>query len=174
VRLGWPGEGASCSTASILWATTSSEHSPAPVGSPAIDGDDEGDDTATAPSWDTIVDGGAGHDRVARLRDRRPGMMLLTTMVAITVAYSGSLGWFDFELWWEMKALGQASSTLDALAALLPDTADHVVADGRASRLRVALPQNRNAANFDSSSPARSPTLQLVLGSFDSPRAKRS
>ena len=29
-----------------------------------------------------------------------------------------------------MKALGQASSVLDALAVLLPDTVDHVMADG--------------------------------------------
>ena len=82
------------------------------------------------------------------LRDRRPGMMLLITM-AITVAYAASLATsldrFDLEFWWElaalvtimllghwqeMKALGQASSALDALAALLPDTADHVMADG--------------------------------------------
>jgi Cu2+-exporting ATPase len=32
--------------------------------------------------------------------------------------------------WQEMKALGQASSALDALAALLPDTADRLTADG--------------------------------------------
>ena len=82
------------------------------------------------------------------LRTRRPGMMLLITM-AITVAYSASLAtsldWFDLEFWWElaalvtimllghwqeMKALGQARSALDALAALLPDTADQVMSDG--------------------------------------------
>jgi len=82
------------------------------------------------------------------LRARRPGMMLLITM-AITVAYAASLATsldrFDLDFWWElaalvtimllghwqeMKALGQASSALDALAALLPDTADHVMPDG--------------------------------------------
>jgi len=89
------------------------------------------------------------------LRARRPGMMLLITM-AITVAYSASLAtslkWFDLEFWWElaalvtimllghwqeMKALGQASSALDALAALLPDTADHVMADGTIHTISV-------------------------------------
>ena len=54
-------------------------------------------------------------------------------------------GVFDLEFWWElallivimllghwleMRALGQASSALDALAALLPDEADRVTADG--------------------------------------------
>ncbi len=78
------------------------------------------------------------------LRDRQPGMMLLITL-AIVVAFASSLaselGWLDIEFWWElallidvmllghwqeMKALGQASSALDALAALLPDTAERV------------------------------------------------
>jgi Cu2+-exporting ATPase len=82
------------------------------------------------------------------IRARRPGMMLLIAM-AITVAYSASmatsLGWFDLEFWWElaalitimllghwqeMKALGQASDALAALAALLPDEADRVGPDG--------------------------------------------
>src|SRR4051812_49677092 len=82
------------------------------------------------------------------LRDRRPGMMLLIAM-AITVAYAASmatsLGWFDLDFWWElsalvtimllghwqeMKALGQAQDALAALAALLPDEAERVGADG--------------------------------------------
>jgi Cu2+-exporting ATPase len=90
------------------------------------------------------------------LRTRRPGMMLLITM-AITVAYAASmatsLDWFDLEFWWElaalvtimllghwqeMKALGQASSALDALAALLPDTADHVMPDGSIHEMPVS------------------------------------
>jgi Cu2+-exporting ATPase len=81
------------------------------------------------------------------IRTRRPGMMLLIAM-AITVAYvasmATSLGWFDLEFWWElaalisvmllghwqeMKALGQAQSALDALAALLPDEAELVVSE---------------------------------------------
>ncbi|MEV8375345.1 copper-translocating P-type ATPase [Kribbella sp. NPDC056861] len=83
-------------------------------------------------------------------RSRRPGMMLLISM-AITVAFVASwvttlgLGGFDLDFWWElallivimllghwleMRALGAASGALDALAALLPDTAEKVMPDG--------------------------------------------
>ena len=112
------------------------------------------------PILGTVIYAWAGWPFLAggwqELRDRRPGMMLLITM-AITVAYAASLatslGWFDLEFWWElaalvtimllghwqeMKALGQASSALDALAALLPDTADHVMADGTIHTMPVA------------------------------------
>ena len=84
----------------------------------------------------------------AEVRSRRPGMMLLIAM-AITVAYAASmatsLGWFGLDFWWElaalttimllghwqeMKALGQASDALAAIAALLPDEADRVGPDG--------------------------------------------
>jgi Cu2+-exporting ATPase len=87
----------------------------------------------------------------SEIRSRQPGMMLLIAM-AITVAYSASmatsLGWFDLEFWWElaalitimllghwqeMKALGQASDALAALAALLPDEAERVDPDGTLS-----------------------------------------
>jgi Cu2+-exporting ATPase len=80
--------------------------------------------------------------------DRKPGMMLLIAM-AITVAYvasmATSLDWFDLDFWWElgalisimllghwqeMKALGQAQDALAALAALLPDEAERLGADG--------------------------------------------
>ena len=111
------------------------------------------------PILGTIIYAWAGLPFLAggwqELRDRRPGMMLLITM-AITVAYAASLatslGWFDLEFWWElaalvtimllghwqeMKALGQASSALDALAALLPDTADHVMPDGTTHTMPV-------------------------------------
>lgn len=75
------------------------------------------------------------------VKSRQPGMMLLIAM-AITVAFVASwvttlgLGGFDLDFWWElallvtimllghwleMRALGGASSALDALAALLPD-----------------------------------------------------
>ena len=76
------------------------------------------------------------------LRDRQPGMMLLISL-AILVAFVASVvsefGVLDLEFWWElallidvmllghwqeMKALGQASSALEALAALLPDEAE--------------------------------------------------
>ena len=85
---------------------------------------------------------------VSEARDRRPGMMLLIGM-AITVAFVASaattFGWFDLEFWWElaalitimllghwmeMRAIGQARGALAALAELLPDEAERVVAGG--------------------------------------------
>jgi Cu2+-exporting ATPase len=76
------------------------------------------------------------------LRDRQPGMMLLISL-AIVVSFASSLAseanLLDLEFWWElallidvmllghwqeMKALGQASGALEALAALLPDEAE--------------------------------------------------
>ncbi len=93
---------------------------------------------------------------VSEVRDRAPGMMLLISM-AITVAYAASLatsfGAFDLDFWWElaalvsvmllghwqeMKAIGQAQGALAALAALLPDRADRVVAGGDVERVPVA------------------------------------
>ncbi len=82
------------------------------------------------------------------LKDRSPGMMALISM-AISVAFGASaatsLGFFDLDFWWElaalidvmllghwleMRAVGQASSALDELAALLPDEAERVTAEG--------------------------------------------
>ncbi|MBM7460921.1 heavy metal translocating P-type ATPase [Rhodococcus coprophilus] len=84
------------------------------------------------------------------LRSRRPGMMLLIAM-AISVAFIASwittlgLGGFDLDFWWElallivimllghwleMRALGSASGALEALAAMLPDTAEKITDDG--------------------------------------------
>ncbi|PZF88473.1 copper-translocating P-type ATPase [Micromonospora deserti] len=93
---------------------------------------------------------------VREVRDRAPGMMLLVAM-AITVAYVTSLatsaGVFNLDFWWElaalvtimllghwqeMKAVGQARGALAALAALLPDDAERVVADGAVERIPVA------------------------------------
>ena len=84
----------------------------------------------------------------SELRDRTPGMMLLISL-AITVAFGSSLAseadLLDLDFWWElallidvmllghwqeMKAIGQASSALDALAALLPDVAERVEGAG--------------------------------------------
>jgi P-type Cu2+ transporter len=81
-------------------------------------------------------------------RSRRPGMMLLIGL-AITVAFVASVatefGTFDLDFWWElaaliaimllghwqeMKAIGQASNALAALAELLPDDAERVTDDG--------------------------------------------
>jgi P-type Cu2+ transporter len=85
---------------------------------------------------------------VDEARARQPGMMLLIAL-AISVAFGASaataLGAFDLDFWWElallidimllghwleMRALGQASGALDALAALLPDEAERVEGDG--------------------------------------------
>lgn len=79
---------------------------------------------------------------------RQPGMMTLISL-AIVVAFVASLaatvGIFAVEVWWElatlitimslghwleMRAIAQASGALDALAALLPDTAERLDASG--------------------------------------------
>ena len=80
----------------------------------------------------------------SELSDRKPGMMTLISL-AITVAFGTSLaatfGVFEIEVWWElaslitimvlghwleMRAISQARGALNALAALLPDTAERV------------------------------------------------
>lgn len=82
------------------------------------------------------------------LRRRAPGMMTLISM-AITVAYAFSMATLVFDLgqdffwelvtlidimllghWLEMRSVRQASGALDALATLMPDTADVVRPDG--------------------------------------------
>src|SRR5713226_1636840 len=76
--------------------------------------------------------------------DRKPGMMTLISL-AIIVAFGTSLaatfGLFEIDVWWElaslitimvlghwleMRAISQARGALNALAALLPDTAERV------------------------------------------------
>src|SRR5712671_3616153 len=78
------------------------------------------------------------------LADHKPGMMTLISL-AIIVAFGTSLaatfGLFEIDVWWEvaslitimvlghwleMRAISQARGALDALAALLPDTAERV------------------------------------------------
>src|SRR5215813_11143870 len=78
------------------------------------------------------------------LAEHKPGTMTLISL-AITVAFSTSLaatfGLFEVEVWWElaslitvmllghwleMRAVSQARGALNALAALLPDTAERV------------------------------------------------
>lgn len=94
---------------------------------------------------------------LTELRSRQPGMMLLISM-AITVAFVASwittlgIGGFDLDFWWElallvvimllghwmeMRALGAASSALDALAALLPDEAEKIL-DGDTVTVPIA------------------------------------
>ena len=82
------------------------------------------------------------------LADRKPGMMTLISLailVAFIASLAGTLGVFQVEVWWElaslitimilghwleMRAIAQARGALDALAALLPDTADRVTDTG--------------------------------------------
>ena len=79
---------------------------------------------------------------VSRAAGRKAGMMTLISL-AIVVAFAASLaatfGLFEIDVWWElaslitimvlghwleMRAISQARGAIDALAALLPDTAD--------------------------------------------------
>ena len=80
----------------------------------------------------------------SELADHKPGMMTLISL-AITVAFGTSLaatfGVFEIDVWWELsslitimvlghwlelRAISQARGALNALAALLPDTAERV------------------------------------------------
>ena len=95
---------------------------------------------------------------VSEIRGRRPGMMLLVSL-AITVAFVASglttlgVAGLDLDFWWElallvvimllghwleMRALGQASGALNALAALLPDSAERIDAAGQPQPVSVA------------------------------------
>jgi Cu2+-exporting ATPase len=93
---------------------------------------------------------------VPEVRDRSPGMMTLISM-AITVAfvyslatvlYPGRMGFFwelvtlvDVMLlghWVEMRSVRRASSALDELAKLLPDTAERVTPDGDTEEVPVS------------------------------------
>ncbi|MBA8814566.1 copper-translocating P-type ATPase [Frigoribacterium faeni] len=118
---------------------------------------------------------------VAEARAKQPGMMLLIAM-AITVAFVASwatqlgLGGLDLDFWWElallvvimllghwieMRALGAASGALDALAALLPDTADRVTSSSAATASSTASPARTatdTAAASGVSTPAGSAT----------------
>ncbi|HTK45782.1 MAG TPA: heavy metal translocating P-type ATPase [Patescibacteria group bacterium] len=90
------------------------------------------------------------------LADRSPGMMTLISLaivVAFVTSWAGTLGLFEVEIWWElatlitimllghwleMRSIAQAQGALAALAALLPDTAERVTADGRIEDIAVA------------------------------------
>jgi Cu2+-exporting ATPase len=80
----------------------------------------------------------------SELGQRRPGMMTLISMAIVTafiISWTGTLGVLEVEVWWElstlivvmllghwleMRSIAQARGALDALAALLPDTAERV------------------------------------------------
>ncbi len=93
---------------------------------------------------------------VPELRDRSPGMMTLISM-AITVAFVYSLASvvfptqsaFFWELvtlvdimllghWIEMRSVRRASSALDELAKLMPDTAERITGDGDTEEVPVS------------------------------------
>jgi Cu2+-exporting ATPase len=94
--------------------------------------------------------GGSVFIRGARgeLADRRPGMMTLISLgivVAFAASLAATIGFFAIDVWWEvatlitvmllghwleMKAIAQARGALDALAALLPDTAERITESG--------------------------------------------
>ena len=82
------------------------------------------------------------------LAERRPGMMTLISL-GIVVAFAASLaatfGFFQIDVWWEvatlitimllghwleMNAIAQARGALDALAALLPESAECITESG--------------------------------------------
>jgi Cu2+-exporting ATPase len=87
---------------------------------------------------------GARHE----LSGRQPGMMTLISLgivVAFVASLASTLGVFEVDVWWElstlisvmllghwleMKAIAQARGALDALAALLPDTAERITESG--------------------------------------------
>jgi P-type Cu2+ transporter len=97
-----------------------------------------------------FVYGGSVFIRGARheLSAGQPGMMTLITLgivAALVASLASTLGLFEVDVWWElstlisvmllghwleMKAVAQAHGALDALAALLPDTAERVTGSG--------------------------------------------
>ncbi len=82
------------------------------------------------------------------LADGKPGMMTLISLaiiVAFVTSWAGTLGLFEVEIWWElatlitimllghwleMRSIAQARGSMTALAELLPDTAERVMAGG--------------------------------------------
>src|SRR3954471_6910044 len=85
---------------------------------------------------------------VGELRDRQPGMMTLISLaivVAFVTSWAGTLRLFEVEIWWElatlitimllghwleMRSIAQAKGALNALAELLPDTAERLTDRG--------------------------------------------
>jgi P-type Cu2+ transporter len=85
------------------------------------------------------------------LADHKPGMMTLISLgitAAFGTSFASTFGSFKIDVWWElaslitvmllghwleMRAVSQARGALDALAALLPDTAERVTGAGTES-----------------------------------------
>ncbi len=99
---------------------------------------------------------------IPELRNREPGMMTLVSL-AITVAFVYSLAaqfllagdTFFWELvtlidimllghWLEMRSVRQASGALDALAKLMPDTAERERPDGSSEEVAVSQLRSRD------------------------------
>jgi len=93
---------------------------------------------------------------IPKIRNRQPGMMLLISL-AICVSFLYSLAaiflnlgeGFFWELvtlidimllghWIEMRSVRQASGALNALAKLMPDTAEHLMSDGTVHTMPVS------------------------------------
>jgi Cu2+-exporting ATPase len=92
---------------------------------------------------------------IQEAKARQPGMMLLiglAIMVAFVASFATEFGALDFDFWWElaalitimllghwqeMKAIGQASNALAALAELLPDDAERMT-DGETETVSVS------------------------------------
>jgi P-type Cu2+ transporter len=89
------------------------------------------------------------------LGDRQPGMMTLISLaivVAFVTSWAATLGVFDVDVWWElatlitvmslghwieMRSIMQAQGALNALAELLPDSAERVTANGQAETVSL-------------------------------------
>jgi Cu2+-exporting ATPase len=94
---------------------------------------------------------------VPEIRNRQPGMMLLISLaISVSFIYSvaaifTNLGEsFFWELvtlidvmllghWIEMRSVRQASGALDALAKLMPDTAEHILPNGNIHTMPVSM-----------------------------------
>jgi len=90
------------------------------------------------------------------IRNKKPGMMALISLaISVALIYSLITTFFPFgesfywELvtlivvmllghWMEMRSVRKASSALDELAKLMPDTAEQILADGSSKTVRVA------------------------------------
>jgi Cu2+-exporting ATPase len=93
---------------------------------------------------------------VPEVRNRQPGMMLLVSLaISVSLIYSLSAIFFNlaegffWELvtlidimllghWIEMRSVRQASGALNALAKLMPDTAEHLMPDGTVHTMPVS------------------------------------
>lgn len=94
---------------------------------------------------------------VTELRDRQPGMMTLISLaivVAFVASWAATIGAFEVDVWWElatlitvmslghwieMRSIMQAQGALNALAELLPDTAERIRDDGTVESVALDL-----------------------------------